>query len=196
MHLKKTADPYELFDRWFTRAKAKEKDVPDAAALATAGSDGMPSVRMVLIKAVDRDGFVFYTNLGSHKADEMADNAQAALCFHWKSLQRQVRVEGLVELVSDEQADAYFASRARTSQIGAWASKQSQTLEGRFELEAAVAKYTAKFNVSKIPRPSFWSGYRIRPTRLEFWDQGQFRLHDRLEYCATDDGWATRFLSP
>ena len=196
MHLKKLDNPYDLFDQWYAMARKKEPDVPDAAALATADASGMPSVRMVLIKAVDENGFVFYTNLGSRKADELAANPRAALCFHWKSLEKQVRIEGTVELVSDEQADAYFATRPRTSQLGAWASHQSHTLEGRFALEAAVARYTAKFHIGKVPRPDFWSGYRIRPVRIEFWDQGQYRLHDRLEYRPAEDGWSTRYLFP
>jgi len=196
MHLQKRDDPYELFHEWFAEAREHEPATPDAASVATIDADGMPSVRMMLVKSVDTDGFVFYTNLGSRKAAALAATPRAALCFHWKSLEKQVRVEGHVEPVSDAQADVYFASRPRVSQIGAWASHQSQTLEGRFELEAQVAKFTAKFNVGSIPRPPFWSGFRLRPDRIEFWVQGGYRLHDRLEYRRQEKGWATRYLFP
>ncbi len=196
MHIRQLDNPIDLFREWYAKAQDKESDVPDAAALATASTDGMPSVRMVLVKTFDDDGFVFYTNLGSRKVDELRANPQAALCLHWKSLERQVRIEGTVEKVSDEQADEYFATRPRTSQLGAWASRQSHELEGRFELEAEVAKATARFHVGKVPRPEFWSGFRIRPLRIEYWDQGSYRLHDRLEYRREGDGWATRFLFP
>ena len=196
MHLKKLDNPLDLYREWYALAQDKEPEFPDAAALATVDERGMPSVRMVLVKKADEDGFVFYTNLGSRKAREIAADPRAALCFHWKSLHRQIRLEGQVEPVSEEQADEYFASRPRTSQLGAWASRQSQSLEGRYELEAAVAKTTARFPVGKVPRPDFWSGFRIKPERIEFWLQGQFRLHDRLEYRRTSDGWQTRYLYP
>lgn len=196
MHLKKPDNPYVLFDDWFAQAQAKEPEFPDAAALASVDAGAMPSVRMVLIKAVDEHGFVFYTNLGSRKATQLAANPQAALCFHWKSLRMQVRVEGHVDAVSDAQADAYFATRPRTSQIGAWASRQSKPLAGRFELEAQVAKFAARFHVGTVPRPAFWSGYRLHPVRIEFWLQGTYRLHDRLEYLRVADGWEARFLYP
>ena len=198
MHLKKRDDPYALFDEWYALACEREPNMPDAAALATVDADGTPSVRMMLVKTVDTNGFVVFTNLGSRKAAALAAQPRAALSFHWKSLERQVRVEGSVEPVSDAEADAYFATRPRTSRLGAWASRQSQPLEGRFELEAAVAKVAATYPVGDIPRPPFWSGFRLRPARIEFWVQGAYRLHDRLEYRRneTDDGWHIRYLYP
>jgi pyridoxamine 5'-phosphate oxidase len=165
--------------------------------LATADAEGRPSARMVLLKGLDDRGFVFYTNLTSRKGRELAENPHAALVFYWKSLTRQVRIEGAIESVSGEDADAYFASRPRLSQIGAWASKQSTPLEGRFELEKRVAKYTAKFNVGAIPRPDFWSGFRLVPARIEFWKEEAFRLHDRSLYTrAGDGGWQMEKLFP
>ncbi len=196
MHLKKLDNPLDLLREWYALAQKSEPEFPDAAALATVDDQGMPSVRMVLIKTLDDDGFVFYTNLGSRKAADIAADPRAGLCFHWKSLQRQVRIEGPVEPVGDAEADEYFATRPRTSQLGAWASRQSQPLAGRFELEAAVAKTTARFAVGKVPRPPFWSGFRIVPQRIEFWLQGKYRLHDRLEYRRDGDGWQTRYLYP
>jgi len=189
-------NPYALFADWLAAAEAKEPDVPDAAALATADADGAPSVRMVLLKGFDERGVVFYTNLESRKARQIRENPRGAMVFHWKSLARQVRIEGSIEPVSDAEADAYFASRDRGSQIGAWASKQSQPLEGRFALEARVAKFAAKFNIGRVPRPEFWSGYRILAERIEFWDEGTFRLHERLEYLRDDAGWTSRQLFP
>ena len=188
--------PHELFSEWFEAAKTSESELPNAVALATADARGAPSVRMVLLKGHDERGFVFYTNLESRKGHQIRENPQGALCFHWKSLARQVRIEGALEPVSDSEADAYFSSRDRGSRIGAWASKQSQPLEGRFALEARVAKYTAKFNVGEIPRPEFWSGFRIVPDRIEFWDDGTFRLHERLEYLRDGSGWTNRQLFP
>lgn len=196
MHLKKLDNPVDLYLEWYALAQDTEPEFPDAAALATVDEHGMPSVRMVLVKTADDNGFVFYTNLGSRKAIDVTANPKAALCFHWKSLHRQVRVEGLVEPVSEKQADEYFASRPRTSQLGAWASRQSQALAGRFELEAAVAKTAARFPIGKVPRPPFWSGFRLKSERIEFWVQGNYRLHDRLEYQRTGDGWQTRYLYP
>ena len=189
-------DPFELFGRWFEDAKKSETTMPDAVALATATANGVPSVRMVLLKGFDVSGFVFYTNLGSRKGGELAQSPHAAMCFHWKTLQRQVRIEGRVLAVSEEEADAYFASRERSSQIGAWASQQSQPLEGRYGLEKAVAKYVAKFLVGGVERPPFWSGFRIAPERLEFWQEGAFRLHDRMEFRATSGVWAGQYLYP
>ena len=194
--MKPSDDPIELFNEWLRTAEQSEHSLPNAVALATANRDGIPSVRMVLLKSVDQDGFVFYTNLESRKGEELATNSVAALCFHWKSLTRQVRVEGPVEPVSDAEADVYFASRDRASQIGAWASRQSRPLEGRFELEAEVAKTTARFHVGKVARPPFWSGWRVRPLRIEFWRESAFRLHDRLEFRPDGDGWVTRWLYP
>lgn len=189
-------DPIALFQSWLREAEQAEPNDANAVALATAGSDGFPAVRMVLLKGLDERGFVFYTNLGSRKARHIRENAKAALCFHWKSLRKQVNVEGTVSPVDHAEADAYFASRDRGSQIGAWASKQSQPLKGRFELEKQVAKFTAKFHVGKVSRPEFWSGFRIDPRRIEFWTNGQFRLHDRLLYTRDGNDWRTEKLFP
>ncbi len=189
-------DPIAFFKAWLTDAEKSEPDNHNAMTLATADADGRPSARMVLLKDVDEQGFVFYTNLTSRKGGELIANPHAALVFHWKSLTRQVRVEGAVEAVSDQEADDYFHSRARLSQIGAWASKQSQPLEGRFELERRVAKYTAKFNIGTVPRPEFWSGFRVVPARIEFWQEEAFRLHDRTVYTRAGDGWTTEKLFP
>lgn len=190
-------NPFELFREWLADAEKTEPNDPNAMALATVGADGMPSVRMVLLKGFDEQGFVFYTNLGSQKGQELAAHPKAALCFHWKSLKRQVRVEGLVTPVSEAEADAYFDSRARDSRIGAWASKQSQRMEGRFELEQRVAKYALKFNVGKVPRPAFWSGFRITPQKIEFWRDKPFRLHERKVFTPTPaGGWEIAVLFP
>ncbi len=189
-------DPIALFRAWMAEAETAEQGLPNAAALATATPDGRPSVRMVLIKGAGDDGFVFYTNLGSRKADELDANPHAALCLHWKSLGRQVRIEGPVERVDDAEADAYFASRERASRLGAWASKQSQPMAGRFDLEKAVARYTARFAVGAIARPEFWSGYRLRAARIEFWTERPFRLHERLQYDRDEDGWTRQALYP
>ncbi len=189
-------DPIALFKLWLAEARRAEPCDPDAMALATTSADGRPSVRMVLLKCVDDRGFAFYTNLGSRKAEELDANPHASLCFYWKSLQRQVRVDGRVERVSDTEADAYFASRSRGAQIGAWASIQSKPLEGRFELEARIAKFTAKFHVGSIPRPDFWSGFRIVPDDIEFWQDKAFRLHERIVYHRAKDGWTMNSLYP
>lgn len=191
-------DPFELFSRWLTDAEAKEPNDPNAVAVATADAQGHPSVRMVLLKGHDERGFVFYTNLESRKGRDLAENPNAALLFHWKSLKRQIRVEGPVEQVSDEEADAYYATRARASQIGAWASNQSRPLAGRFELERRVGEFTAKFGFGKVPRPPHWSGFRVRPLRIEFWHDRQFRLHDRFVYTRAHEGepWQVEHLFP
>lgn len=191
-----TDDPIAKFRTWLAEAEAKEVNNHNAMALATATADGRPSVRMVLLKDVDDRGFVFYTNLESRKGGELAQNPHAALCFHWKSLDRQVRVEGQVEPVTAEEADAYYNSRHRSSRIGAWASRQSRPLAGRFELEKRVAMFTAKFNVGAVPRPEFWSGFRIIPHAIEFWTEGAFRLHERLVYHRAGDAWETERLFP
>jgi pyridoxamine 5'-phosphate oxidase len=191
-------DPVALFNAWFDEARAKEPNDPDGVALATADAEGRPNVRMVLCKGADARGFVFYTNAESAKGTELAQNPSAALCFYWKSLRRQVRVQGPVEVVSDAEADAYFASRAKDSQIGAWASQQSRPLEGMFALEREVARYAAKYALGKVPRPPYWNGYRLRPLSIEFWRNRAFRLHARLVYRrdAADAPWRTERLFP
>ncbi len=186
-------DPFRMFQDWLEKARVSELNDPNGMALATVDETGLPDVRMVLLKAADEQGFVFYTNLESAKGRELAANAKAALCFHWKSLRRQIRVRGLVTRVSDAEADEYFASRPRQSQIGAWASRQSRPLESRFELEREVARYVAKFGLGKVPRPPHWSGFRIVPVSMEFWRDRPFRLHDRLvfERETPDEPWRT-----
>lgn len=189
-------EPLALFDDWLKEAEEKEPNDPNAMALATVAPDGMPSLRMVLLKGVDERGFVFYTNFESRKGEQLLAQPKAALLFHWKSLRRQVRVEGPVSQVSEEEADEYFASRARQSQIGAWASQQSRPLESRFVLEKRVAKFAAKHAIGAVPRPPHWSGFRIAPLRLEFWQDGAFRLHDRLVYHREGEIWRTERLYP
>ena len=191
-----TQNPIAEFKAWLAEAEASEPVNPTAAALATSTPDGKPSVRMVLLKGVDDRGFVFYTNMESQKGEELAANPQASLCFYWKSLARQVRVDGSVEVVGEAEADAYFDTRDRAAQIGAWASQQSRPMEGGFDLEKKVAEYTAKFHVGSISRPDFWSGYRIVHHRLEFWTERKFRLHERRVYHRTEDGWTMERLYP
>ncbi|WP_268894543.1 pyridoxamine 5'-phosphate oxidase [Rhodovarius lipocyclicus] len=189
-------EPYALFAEWMAEATAAEPNDPNAMCLATCTPEGRPSARMVLLKGVDERGFVFYTNLESRKGQQLAANPFAALCFHWKSLHRSIRVEGRVEAVTAEEADAYYASRARGSRIGAWASKQSRPLEGRWALEKAVAEYTMKFGLGEIPRPPHWSGFRILPDRIEFWRDMPFRLHERKVFTPAEGGWAIEALYP
>ena len=188
--------PIKIFKEWLEEARETEPINPNAMTLATADAKGRPSARMVLLKGVDCEGFVFYTNLGSRKASELTVNPHAALCFYWRALAKQVRVEGSIELVNADEADTYFASRPKLSQLGAWASKQSQPLEGRLALEKRVAKYTAKFNVGTVPRPEFWSGFRLRPVQIELWKEEAFRLHDRTRYKRVGDGWSVDRLYP
>jgi pyridoxamine 5'-phosphate oxidase len=192
------AEPFHLFGEWFEQAKASEPSDPTAMSLATVDADGLPNCRMVLLKDFDERGFVFYTNLDSAKGKELSASPHAALVFHWKSQQRQVRVRGSVAAVSKAEADTYFASRARLSQVGAWASKQSTPLESRFALEQACALYTAKFALGSVPRPEHWSGFRVAPRVFEFWQDRQFRLHDRIAYQrdTLDGAWNKIRLYP
>lgn len=189
-------DPIAQFQAWMEEAGRSEPNDPNAVCLATATPDGRPSARMVLLKGVDARGFVFYTNYESRKGQELLANPHAALCFHWKTLHRSVRVEGPVEQVEAAEADAYYASRARTSRIGAWASRQSRPMEGRFALEKAVAEYTLKFGLGEIPRPPHWSGFRLLPQRIELWRDMPFRLHDRRVFHRDGDNWRVETLFP
>jgi pyridoxamine 5'-phosphate oxidase len=190
-------DPFALFADWMRDAERSEPNDPNAMALATVDAQGLPDVRMVLLKDFDARGFVFYTNTESAKGQELAGNMQAALVFHWKSLTRQVRVRGPVERVSDSEADEYYASRARGSRIGAWASQQSRPLESRFALEKAVALYAARYPIGDIPRPKHWTGFRVMPVQIEFWHDRPFRLHDRVVFRRGEGGgWTTQRLYP
>jgi pyridoxamine 5'-phosphate oxidase len=191
-----TGEPYALFRAWFEEAKEREPDVPEAMALATVDETGMPDARMVLLKEWSESGFVFYTNAESAKGRQLAATMKAAALFHWKSLRRQVRLRGEVELVDAAESDAYFASRPRDSRIGAWASRQSRPLESRFALEKAVAMEAARFGLGEVPRPSYWGGYRIVPQAIEFWADRPFRLHDRLRFTRAEAGWAKERLYP
>ncbi len=196
-NLAHAADPFRLFSEWFAEAEASEPNDPNAMALATVDADGMPDVRMVLLKGFDATGFVFYTNLGSAKGRQLQTIPKGALLFHWKTLRRQVRVRGAVTPVSDAEADAYFATRPRLARIGAWASRQSQPIESRPALERAVAVATAKFAVGDVPRPPHWSGFRIAPQEIEFWRDGAFRLHHRVRFTLTEaGGWTKAMLQP
>jgi pyridoxamine 5'-phosphate oxidase len=196
-------EPFLLFESWFGEAREKEINDPNAMALATVDASGLPNVRMVLLKGLDaagvgRRGFVFYTNLESAKGQELQANPKAAIVFHWKSLRRQVRARGLISSVSSDEADEYYASRHRTSRIGAWASKQSRPLESRLALEKAVAIETARFGISAIPRPPHWSGFRLTPSEIEFWSDRPFRLHDRVVFrrSSPDENWTKTRLYP
>ena len=190
------ADPFALFDAWYAEAKDAEINDPDAMALATATSDGVPSVRMVLLKGHGPRGFTFYTNADSRKGEELSANPRAALLFHWKSLRRQVRIEGPVEEVSVTEADAYFATRSRDSQIGAWASDQSRPLDTRGTFEARFEEVRARFAGSDVPRPPRWTGYRVKPERIEFWSDRPHRLHERRLFTLDHDGWSEGLLYP
>jgi pyridoxamine 5'-phosphate oxidase len=191
-------EPFDLFQTWFDDAKASEPNDPNAMALATVDPAGMPDVRMVLMKGYDEQGFVFYTNTGSAKGTQLLASRKAAIVFHWKSLQRQVRVRGPIEQVSDADADAYFQSRPRDSRIGAWASQQSRPLESRFALEKAVAVNAAKYAVGTVPRPPHWTGFRIMPVAIEFWHDRPFRLHDRITFSRAEPNgdWTKHRLYP
>ena len=191
-------EPFDLFRQWFADATASEPNDPNAMALATVDPQGMPDVRMVLMKGYDEQGFVFYTNTGSAKGTQLLASRKAAIVFHWKSLQRQVRVRGPIEQVSDAEADAYFQSRPRDSRIGAWASQQSRPLESRFALEKAVAVNAAKYAVGTVPRPPHWTGFRIMPVAIEFWHDRPFRLHDRITFSRAEPNgdWTRHRLYP
>lgn len=195
-----TTDPVALFESWLAEAERSEPNDPTAVCLATSTPDGRPSARMVLLKGVDREpapgGFVFYTNLESRKGEELRSNPYAAMCFHWKSLRRSVRVEGATEQVSAREADAYYATRPRGSRIGAWASAQSRPLGSRSALEMGVREYEERFGEGDIPRPEHWSGFRLAPSRIEFWRDMPFRLHDRQVFHWTGGGWRTEALYP
>ena len=191
-----TDDPIHLFDTWFAEARASEPNDPDAMALATADSQGRPSVRMVLLKGHDERGFVFYTNLDSRKGSELSANPHAALLFHWKSLRRQVRVDGAVEPVSEAEADAYFASRGRDSRLGAWASDQSRPLPDRATFEARFEDMRERFDGGDVPRPPRWSGFRLIPRAIEFWQDRAHRLHERRLFTRAEHGWSEGMLYP
>ena len=191
-------EPFALFAAWLEQASASEPRDPTAMTLATVDSEGMPNARMVLLKAADERGFVFYTNKDSQKGRELDATGKAALVFHWKSLNKQVRVRGLTEPVTDAEADAYFATRPKQAQIGAWASQQSRPLESRLAFEKAVALYAAKYAIATVPRPPYWSGYRLMPLVMEFWQDRPFRLHDRIEFRRDSAGapWRKTRLYP
>ncbi|GLR98918.1 MULTISPECIES: pyridoxamine 5'-phosphate oxidase [Bradyrhizobium] len=191
-------EPFALFEAWLNEATKSEPNDPNAMALATVGPDGLPDVRMVLMKGFDTEGFVFYSHIASQKGRELAANPKAALLFHWKSLRRQVRIRGNVTPVTDTEADAYFATRPKQAQIGAWASKQSQELESRFAFEQAIAKVAARYVIGEVPRPPGWSGWRITPLRIEFWHDRPFRLHDRIEFRrdAAGQKWSKARMYP
>lgn len=190
------SNPFTQFELWFTEAKASEPVLAEAVALATATKDGRPSVRMVLLKQVAEAGFVFFTNLESRKADELAENPYAALLFHWKSLWRQIRIEGQVEQISEADAKAYFDSRPKASRLSAWASPQSKEIPNRAFLETRVAELAQKYADKDVPLPAFWGGYRVIPDRFEFWVNKDDRLHDRYVYQRDGDGWGITMLGP
>tara|TARA_Y100001936_G_C15981611_1_gene617045 strand:+ start:486 stop:1112 length:627 start_codon:yes stop_codon:yes gene_type:complete len=191
-------DPFELFEKWFLEAKKKEINDPNALALGTASKDGTPAVRMVLLKGFDKDGFVFYTNLTSQKGNEIRENPKASMCFHWKSLLRQIRISGILKQVSNETADAYYNTRAYESRIGAWASRQSSVLDNRKNLLKRLDEFREKYNDKEnVPRPNHWSGFTLKPSSIEFWLDGDNRIHERLKYTLDKkNSWNKKLLSP
>ena len=191
-------NPFELFQKWFEEAKKKEINDPNALALGTSTKDGIPSVRMVLLKGFDKNGFIFYTNLNSQKGNELKENPNASMCFHWKSLLRQIRIVGTLEQVANKTADDYYKTRAYESRIGAWASKQSTVLKNRDELLDALESFKKKYgDKNNVPRPSYWSGWNLKPSSIEFWLDGDNRIHERLKYSLDKDGnWIKSLLSP
>ena len=191
-------NPFDLFEKWFEEAKKKEINDPNALALGTASKKGIPSVRMVLLKSFDKNGFIFYTNLNSQKGNEIKDNPNASMCFHWKSLLRQIRIVGTLKQVDDKTADEYYNSRAYESRIGAWASNQSSILKNRDELKNSIEDFKKKFkDKEKVPRPNHWSGWNLKPISIEFWLDGDNRIHERLKYSLDKDGnWIKSLLSP
>lgn len=193
---KTMSNPFALFEEWFAKASESEPNDPNSMALATAGPDGQPHVRMVLLKGHGTDGFIFYTNEESAKGTELRENPRAALLFHWKSLRRQVRIEGVVEPVPESQANAYFATRGRDSQLGAWASDQSRPLDRRETFERRFAEMKARFEGKEVPRPPHWGGYRLKPNRIEFWTDREHRLHERRIFTLESSGWSEGLLYP
>ena len=191
-------DPFQLFERWFAEAKSKEINDPNALALGTANKEGIPSVRMVLLKGFDQNGFIFYTNLNSQKGKELKENPNASMCFHWKSLLRQIRIVGTLQLVDNKTADDYYNTRAYESRIGAWASKQSSILKNRDELLKTLDDFKKKYNdKNNVPRPDYWSGWNLKPSSIEFWLDGDNRIHERLKYILKNDNtWDKNILSP
>ena len=190
-------NPFDLFEKWFEEAKKKEINDPNALALGTASKKGIPSVRMVLLKSFNKNGFTFYTNLNSQKGNEIKENPNATMCFHWKSLLRQIRIVGILEQVDDKTADAYYNSRAYDSRIGAWASNQSSILKNRDELFNSIENFKKKFKDKKnVPRPDHWSGWNLKPSSIEFWLDGDNRIHERLKYTLNNNNWSKNLLSP
>lgn len=189
-------EPIEIFAKWFADAQETEHSYPNAMALSTVSQDGMPDVRIVLLKDFNQSGFSFFTNYDGKKAKDLDFNSKASICFYWKSLERQVRISGVVEKVPESASDAYFESRPRMSQIGAWASAQSQPMNGEHDLEIKVAEYSLKFHVDKVPRPPNWGGYLLKPVRIEFWEERPFRLHRRRVFSKTADRWSCKRIFP